>query len=139
MTLGRPLTRRRFLRALAGLGVLGFLTPSSLPMIRRFRGRANPQAATLLRLLSHPGAAAVVGREYLKVRPRESNAETLAALLHSALRLPGSRAGYGDAGDLRSVLRRRVREDFACGRTVEVRGWLLSETEARVCALACFS
>jgi len=36
----------------------------------------------------------------------------------------------------RAQLAARVREDFAAGRIVMLDGWMLSATEARLCALA---
>ncbi len=36
---------------------------------------------------------------------------------------------------LLAVLQRQVRRDFELGRTIEVDGWILSVTEARLCAL----
>lgn len=38
-------------------------------------------------------------------------------------------------GDLGEVLRARVRDDFEAGRTVDVDGWVLARTEARIAAL----
>lgn len=35
--------------------------------------------------------------------------------------------------------RHTIRSDFAAGETVEVEGWILSRTEARLCALALLS
>jgi hypothetical protein len=35
----------------------------------------------------------------------------------------------------RRSIEEQVRDDFAAGRTVVVSGWVLSETEARQCAL----
>jgi hypothetical protein len=35
---------------------------------------------------------------------------------------------------LRHYIRQLERQDFAAGRTVELEGWILSETEVRICA-----
>ncbi len=37
---------------------------------------------------------------------------------------------------LRETVAARVRDDFATARVVNVDGWLLARTEARLCALA---
>lgn len=39
-------------------------------------------------------------------------------------------------GELRVQTKKRIREDFARGRTVTVDGWVLSRTEAALCILA---
>ena len=44
-------------------------------------------------------------------------------------------AGISGASDTFDGFRRAVRRDFAEGRTLEVSGWLLSRTEASLCAL----
>ena len=68
----------------------------------------------LLRLLG-PDAVREIGRAYRASTPAEAGAEALVAALAAARATPA--------------------EDFAAGRTVVVRGWVLSATEARRCAL----
>ncbi len=90
---------------------------------------------------------AVVARPALLVAMDEAAVREIGARYRETV--PGER----DAGALRSAiardarrglwlpwkpspsLERQVRDDFAAGRTVVVRGWLLSVTEARQCAL----
>jgi hypothetical protein len=64
----------------------------------------------------------VVGREYLGAAPAENDPALLRKLL----------------GNVRSAegLDALVRADFAIGNIVQLRGWVLSRTEARWCALA---
>jgi hypothetical protein len=44
-----------------------------------------------------------------------------------------------EAGDLLAFFRERFAEDFGRGNTVMIGGWVLSRTEARLCALAVLS
>jgi hypothetical protein len=73
-------------------------------------------------------AAARLGAEILRNRLVTADAGSL-------------RAGLGvDTMPLSGILargwRQEIREDFGAGRTVTVAGWMFSETEARICALA---
>lgn len=71
-------------------------------------------------LRSLPGAREV-GLACLQANPRSADRERLLASL----------AGFSPA-----TLIERQQSDFALGETVTVRGWVLSQTEARLCALA---
>lgn len=76
-----------------------------------------------------------IGQAYLKHAPQENDKERLIALLSGDVtRAPEDGAG-DDAGRL---LRGRIRQDFEEDRTVSVKGWMLSVTEARIYALAVF-
>jgi hypothetical protein len=72
--------------------------------------------------------AAEVGRRYLDSNAGEADRERLADLLTENL--------DPSAGDLTQQMMAAVRNDFRLGQTVTVDGWLLSRTEARICAIA---
>lgn len=76
---------------------------------------------------------AVVGRAYLEVYPDEASVARLVELIG----VPADElASATDGTAALPWFRQRIAEDFRTGRTVLVRGWVLSRTEARVCALA---
>jgi DNA-binding IclR family transcriptional regulator len=77
----------------------------------------------------HPASARAIGRAYLAAVPAEADAARIAALL--AL---GPASGASPAA-LRRRMAARLRADFAAGRTIVLDGWLLAESEARLCAL----
>ena len=92
----------------------------------------------LLSILEQPGSAYTIGLAYLDSLPlRTRDADQLANAIVCAVGC--------DAGTMRSTeaLRKqisiRVRKDFAEGAVVIVAGWVLSETEAQLCALAALS
>jgi hypothetical protein len=93
-------------------------------------------ARRLSALFEQPLSARSIGTAYLQTAPHEAESERLLALL-----CPGADAQcdlmQASTEELRSHFRRQRREDFARGQTVLVRGWVLSETEARLCALTC--
>ena len=100
--------------------------------------RAQPALlpARLAALLAHTESAKVIGREYLLSYPQEAAVDTLLDQI-------AARVVVGDVGPfrmsdqrLREQLDAVVRTDFAADRIVKLRGWVLSATEARLCALA---
>ena len=93
------------------------------------------EARRLAGMLRHPDSAARLGRLYLDERPREADATLLVTLIGAARgpALPPPSPTTDEA--LRADLEERIRNDFILGNTVAVDGWLLSLTEARLCAL----
>jgi len=105
-------------------GALAFLGATAAPD-RSWPKDTTAVAETAARL----GAdAAVVGRRYLESNACEAGRELLADLLAENL--------DPSAGDLTKQMMVAVRNDFRLGRTVTVDGWVLSRTEARICAIA---
>jgi len=92
--------------------------------------------ARLAALLAHPESAKVIGGEYLLKYPQEADLDTL--LDQIASRIVASDVGLFTTTNqqLREQLAGMVRADFAVDRIVKLRGWVLSMTEARLCALA---
>lgn len=90
----------------------------------------------LTSVLKRKRSARTVGKEYLRRAPEEADRLLLVnAICGSDCELQRALLD-GDDGRLRIAVRNRLRRDFADGRTVLLDGWLLSRTEARLCALA---
>lgn len=123
------LTRRRFV-ALVAMAVGLLMTGTGV--LRRDR---RAELGRWLGLLRSPESAAVVGDAYLARFPEHSSRAALVAELERCV----GRAGRGVAAlsdaELRRRLREAVRSDYACGRTVSLQGWVVSRSEARLCAL----
>lgn len=131
MSVPRRMRRRTFLVAGAGLGLsLAWRSAGS------FLETAPSGSARLTGLLSDRESARAVGREYLRVMPAEASRQVLTARV--ADRLPGGfrTLDSADEGRLRELMLRATVEDFADLRTVQLHGWVLARTEARLCALA---
>ena len=127
-SLARLGARRRAVRWLgrAGLG-------------RGCRPGSGPRAARLLAALDRPASAAAVGRAYLAaIRPRPTGAGSPPGS-KQALRCQACDPAQDRIALLRAALARQIRADFAAARVVRVDGWVLSETEARLCGLAALS
>jgi hypothetical protein len=133
MTVPRRMRRRTFLLGATGLGVsLAWRSGGSWPFLEA----APSTSERLAGFLKHEESARMVGREYLRTVPAEASPEVLTA--HVAGRLPGGLGAVDGASDdaLRELLIRATAEDFGDLRTVELHGWVLAQTEARLCALA---
>lgn len=127
-------TRRQFLRELACIGAF-----VSFPVMASSRavsgGSVDSLALRLHEVLKHSTSAKVLGQRYLELTPREADIKTLTVLIG---RTPENTTQLLRAGrnQLRTLLAAQQRTDFGSGRTVSIDGWVLSETEARLCALA---
>lgn len=114
--------RRGFLAAFLSATGLWFAAPWTRPI-------QNPQRVLAI-LLRDPNRARVVGLRYLETLP--PSAANPQRLLRAVV---GERHGI-NADDLKSVVQSRIRRDFTDGAMIRVDGWLLSETETRLYALA---
>jgi hypothetical protein len=124
--------RRDFLTSLVWLGALG-AHPSRSWATPAARRTSDPVASRLVALLRHPESAVVIGTAYLRLAADERRPDRLARAIESRC---GGRVLDGDRDARRRCLSEGVRRDFAEGRVVRIDGWLLSVTEARLCALA---
>ncbi|NEX23258.1 hypothetical protein G3480_23665 [Thiorhodococcus mannitoliphagus] len=117
------LTRRELLALTLAAGLLRGLPQTA--------SAAQTATEPLLDVVSNRAAAAVLGRAYLVAHPEEADLARLRTLLQERLRT--------DVSDEASILvriERQLRNDYIRGDLVEVDGWLLSLTEARLYALA---
>ena len=134
MTRGAGLTRRRFLASITAIGGSA-LVVETRPWRALVAFAPVSVAERLAGLLTHRDSARVVGRAYLERVPGESVSRLVDRI---AAGLPGGRRTVRDASeaDLRLLLAASIRSDFEQDRIVEVDGWVLSPTEARLYALA---
>jgi hypothetical protein len=72
-----------------------------------------------------------VGMEYLQKVPGENDQEKLVQILADNNKISES----SDIKEIHQYLDQKIRQDFETGKTVLVKGWVLSFTEARQCAL----
>jgi hypothetical protein len=132
VTLPRKMGRRTFLLGATGLGVsLAWRSVGFWPSLPSASGSER-----LAGLLTHQEGARLLGREYLRAVPAEASTRVLTARVVE--RLPGGLRTLDTAEEdrLHELVLRATREDFQGLRTVELRGWVLARTEARLCALA---
>ena len=110
--------RRKLLAILAGLAPLHFVPAAAFTRAARGTG-GRPISFSVRRL----------GEAYLRERPDEADRTLLLKELGPGLE------NIAGISDLTKRFRARIGEDFAAGRTIILDGWMLSETECRLCAL----
>lgn len=77
-----------------------------------------------LAFLRRRAGAIIAGKRYLSLYPRHAEPSVLHALISADL--------AAHRGDLKAL----IKDDFCANRTMLADGWMLSLTEARLCALA---
>jgi len=98
--------------------------------------KANPLIEKLSNFYIHKLSARVIGREYLRQIPDEANLERLVELLCSEKLLSKEKILHLDLTSLRKLLQSQQQQDFENGQIVRIHGWMLSLTEARLCAIS---
>lgn len=119
--MAKGITRRMLVRLLGLAGMALAVFPASVRAAPKF-----VEADELEHLYFDRTSARRVGLAYLQDRPGDVSREQLRAQLFSQFK----------GTPTRESLAALCREDFNAGRTVMVRGWVLAETEAKLCALA---
>jgi hypothetical protein len=76
-----------------------------------------------------------VGKAYKIKKPEESNAKLLKKILMGEFENESKKKLSHDATLIIDYLLDKINEDFKLNRIIELNGWILSETEARQCAL----
>lgn len=126
------ISRRDLLKRLA-LGGLITALPASV-LLGPGREIFQPFASRLTRVFSNTRSAGIVGQRYLASNPLEADTAVLAARIAGDMR-HYLRLSSAATPRLRALLAERQKRDFAEGRTVTIDGWILSVTEARLCAI----
>ena len=89
---------------------------------------------TTLATINDPATIAEVGKAYMEQVPAENSPEHLIDQLMISSNGDAIQA-TADSLSLQKMMSEKVQADFDNGETVVVRGWVLSRTEARQCAL----
>lgn len=124
---------RRLLLGTAGVAALGGAAYGASWVGCRFVPRNHPDFFSLLELAPNDAAAREIGRLAITTGRAPTNLESL----HAALKArPLIEAALGESCPTtrRTLVQDQCALDFAEGRTVELDGWVLSETEANMCA-----
>jgi hypothetical protein len=104
----------------------------TLPMVDSCSSGSTEKATSQPLFFSHlvdAGTIKETGKTYRKVTPAEDNKATLTELLI------GKNNPQADSKTIQSLLDDHVKQDFTTGKTIMIKGWVLSITEARQCAL----
>ena len=126
--------RRTFVKGAGKAAALGLAAPTLLSAL----AGCGPDASLGMELsgfYSDPEAAAEVGRAYLKVKPEEADRDLLLERMADEDLDRWEDLARRNPEALREAVRARHRSDFAENRVVRLHGWILSQTEVRLCAL----
>jgi hypothetical protein len=129
-------TRRHCLRMFLGLGAVLLVRRTDAFGTMTSSNTDHLLSAKLANVFYDRKSATVIGLEYLRRTPMEADVRRLTNLICSRWQGPYDDIAHADTGKVKTMLLSQQREDFEKGRIVNVQGWILSETEARLCALA---
>lgn len=130
----RGLDRRELLKGLSGTAALGSVGSGLLGFIGC--GPSLDLAAALGDCVRDGEAARVIGEAVLlALGPSPPDAPNLVELLAGDARGDWEARAAVDRAQLFEAVHAQHLADFDAGKLFRVRGWLLSETEARLCAL----
>ncbi len=117
------ISRRGFLVSVVGGG-------AALAIVV-FRGGRNKRIVLELKeVLDFGPSTELIGRQYLRKTPSEKDPALLTESIFSSFEW----SAFLET-DVRILIRDRVKQDFAEERVVRLGHWMLSQTEARLCAL----
>lgn len=136
MSKATRMTRREFLTLTLGAGFL-WLIRSRLPSsVAAWLDGRSLLTSRLISLFKHQDSARIVGLEYLQSYPGEADEYVLTDLISAGFTGGSELLSRADEHELRELLVREMRQDFEVEKVVKLQGWILSVTEARLCALA---
>ena len=137
MTIGANFSPRRRKIITMGLGIMT-LAPLSRFLFAEQK-QANQQHYPWLDVFaSEAKSAKIIGEAYLRHESGERNYKKLVRLISNDLQRTHPYMS-DDHGMTMAVIRKKFSEEFEAGNTVCIRGWILSRTEARLCALQVLS
>ena len=128
--------RRQFLLGTLGLAMSSGLSSAFAMAPIEAGSRTKVLAERLLETCTKRDSAAIVGEACLPKLGNPSSVGEAVETLISRLDMTSEDFERKASGELRSEIRAKISDDFSAGRTVLVEGWVLGDTEARLCALA---
>ena len=131
--------RREFLRLLSRLCLVGISQSLFLSRVFAKNDPTDRLCDKLSKAYECLESARVVGREYLRIVPEEAQKKILLDLVCRGSTSNKAKLLSSDIPTMRKLLQQSIRKDFETGRTVFINGWMLSQTESRVCALTVVS
>lgn len=132
------MNRRFFLNILLTVGSLAVPGLANASSAHATNDRVTELAVKLLSGFDSLESARKIGREYLKIAPAEADINTLVAHIIDMIDYKNQSFLSSSAAKIQHLLRKKSSSDFHCERVVSIQGWVLSKTEARLCALALF-
>ena len=127
-------SRRALMRCAGWLALSGSTTVRANALGTERAADSSAAAERLLEVYHRPESAAQIGLAYLKAGPQTQSADEMVNAVVARLGVSPRLDAMTNA-ELKDGIALAVRDDFAAMRTIEVDGWILAETEVRLCAL----
>jgi len=131
----KEIGRRGFLGAVIGAFVASTTRLRGVPAAEA-AVPAQVSAPTLSAFFADAAAAARIGAAYLAVAPAEGDADFLFTELAPVGAVPADYWATVTIDQLHLDIREAVHADFEAGEIVDIGGWQLAKTEARLAALS---
>jgi hypothetical protein len=135
MSKATGINRRGFLKIAFGAGGLLLVQSRLLWIVSAWLKGQSLLSLRLAALLRHKESARFVGLEYLTSYPQEADEHALLTLISSGFANGYELLDKAGNDEMRELLARKIRQDFEDEKVVKLQGWILSITEARLCAL----
>ena len=130
-------SRRLFLKTLARLYGVLFLLPLFPSRILAALHPEELLVRRVARILGRPrGSAVLIGEICLQEAVPEREAQRVAQWILAHAPALADACREADDQRFQIVVRQQIQQDFATGKVVNVAGYVLSVTEARLCSLA---
>jgi hypothetical protein len=131
------IARRNIVLSILGLTTVHVLGLKNVLAAHSEHAAVDHLARQLATLVPHPESARQIGAAYLVAKPQEADVMTLIEFLCPDLnrRSLNERLQAPPRAQLRQQLAARRDDDFSEGRIVRLKGWIVADTEARLCAL----
>ena len=128
-----PIQRRVVLKMTLGAAGLCFFPIPALAAQKMRRSEHSDLFVELGHIVNCSSSAAIIGAEYLKAEPQEADPDLLVREIFSDV-MPSLHINSVTADDILNAIRNKHRDDFRSGRICKLQGWMLSETELKLCA-----
>lgn len=128
------MNRRKFIIASAAVGAAAATIPWGYKQYEEFKWKSHPLIyPPVLSQFCDQETIKKIGQEYRNSFPAENSKEQLTSLILNKVKTPESGSSEISVNDV--LLKIQSEKDFKEEKLVILKGWVLSQTEARQCAL----
>ena len=122
--------RRKFI-------VTALLALASLPFVYYFKIRRIPENSLstpyMLSLICNQSVLLEIGKSYRSMVPEENQYKKLSELILTDM--SGQKLQTSNATKIDKWINNKIKEDFISSQILIIKGWMISKTEARQCAI----
>ena len=135
MSIWSEISRRHFLLDFTQLSLLAFLNPFMVFKDNKSIDKSYNLAKKLTALFRHKIYVSELGKEYLKFYHQEKDLDKLVNAVATSSKIIQNISPLSNLNKVRQSVLLQIKRDFETNETVQIHGWVLSLTEARLYAL----